>query len=153
MDEAARFYGFEPNRAGFIRCPFHPGDNTASLKIYPDGRGWCCFGCHKGGTVIDFVKNLYDLDFRQALVRIDYDFHLGLIGTTPTAKESALLRQRQQEAAQRQQQLNEYNEHWERSIELTKQIDDLSSQVLDLLKEREQEDIWLAEHGEWDRKR
>ena len=24
----------EPNRAGFIKCPFHKGDHDASLKIY-----------------------------------------------------------------------------------------------------------------------
>ena len=27
-------YGFGPNRAGFISCPFHTGDRTASMKIY-----------------------------------------------------------------------------------------------------------------------
>lgn len=28
----------EPNRAGFIKCPFHKGDHDASLKIYDKSR-------------------------------------------------------------------------------------------------------------------
>ena len=34
MKEIVEQYGFRPNRAGFIRCPFHTGDRDASLKIY-----------------------------------------------------------------------------------------------------------------------
>ena len=74
MDEVVRHYGFEPNRAGFMRCPFHQGDHTASLKIYAGDRGWHCFGCNSGGSVIDFVMRLYDINFRQAVLRLDLDF-------------------------------------------------------------------------------
>lgn len=65
MDEVARHYGFEPNRAGFMRCPFHQGDHTASLKIYAGDRGWHCFGCNSGGSVIDFVMRLYEANQRR----------------------------------------------------------------------------------------
>lgn len=47
-------YGYTPNRGGYIPCPFH-GEKTASLKIYKPGKGWACFGCHAGGSPIDFV--------------------------------------------------------------------------------------------------
>lgn len=86
MPEVARFYGFEPNRAGFLRCPFHAGDRTASLKVYPGGGGWHCFGCQKGGTVIDFVMELYGLPFRAACVRLNVDFGLGLTSDKPDRK-------------------------------------------------------------------
>ena len=33
MSEIVERYGFKPNRSGFIRCPFHPGDKTASKSI------------------------------------------------------------------------------------------------------------------------
>ena len=56
--EAARYYGYEPNRAGFICCPFHK-DRTPSLRLYPDG--FYCFGCGAGGSVIDFVGRLFHL--------------------------------------------------------------------------------------------
>lgn len=71
-------YGYETNRAGFMRCPFHSSDHTASLKIYPGERGWHCFGCGKGGSVIDFVMELFGISFRQAIVRMNTDFGLGL---------------------------------------------------------------------------
>ena len=43
MKEIVEQYGFRPNRAGFIRCPFHTGDRDASLKIYE--KDFHCFGC------------------------------------------------------------------------------------------------------------
>ena len=36
-------------------CPFH-SDGVESLTVYPgDGRGWYCFGCGRGGGVIQFL--------------------------------------------------------------------------------------------------
>ena len=32
--QVAEFYGFQAGRSGFIPCPFHSGDHTASLKLY-----------------------------------------------------------------------------------------------------------------------
>lgn len=53
--------GRVPNRAGKLCCPFHD-DSTPSLQVYDDPqRGWVCFGCGKGGTVIDFGAALYGL--------------------------------------------------------------------------------------------
>lgn len=152
MEEAVRVYGLEPNRAGFLQCPFHKGDNTASLKIYPGNRGWYCFGCHRGGGVIEFVMQLYGLDFRQAVLRIDHDFGLNTIGTAPAPEESQALKLRRQEAEARKQHSAEYTAQWEKSIDLTKEIDRLSDQVLALVDEREQLDRWLEEHSQWGRK-
>lgn len=75
--DVAQLYGFHPNRAGFIPCPFHH-ERTASLKLYPGAKGFFCFGCHTGGSVIDFVARLYGLDALGAVRRISDDFHLGL---------------------------------------------------------------------------
>ena len=75
--DAARYYGFQPNRAGFIPCPFHH-EKTASLKLYPGKGGFYCFGCHIGGSVLDFVAQLYSLDALGAVRRLNDDFHLGL---------------------------------------------------------------------------
>ena len=77
MRQAAEFYGFKPDRSGFICCPFH-GEKTPSLKIYPDGRGWWCYGCNSGGSVIDFVESLFHLNFIDACKRINSDFSLGM---------------------------------------------------------------------------
>ena len=78
MEDVLEVYGFAPGRGGFIPCPFHSGDREPSLKIYPGSRGWHCFGCGRGGSVIDFVMELFHLTYSQAVVRMDTDFRLGL---------------------------------------------------------------------------
>lgn len=75
--DACEMYGIQVNRAGFCCCPFH-AEKTASMKVYDGDRGWHCFGCHKGGDVIDLVSGLLGLDFIGAVSRINDDFHLGL---------------------------------------------------------------------------
>ena len=82
IDRVVSFYGYEPNRQGFVSCPFH-SERTASFKIYPKSNSFYCFGCGAGGDVIDFVRLLYGLDFRQACVRLEADF--GLVGVTDSA--------------------------------------------------------------------
>ena len=96
-------YGFHPNRAGYIQCPFHAGDRHGSLKIYDgDKTGWHCFGCGAGSTVIDFVMKLFNINFRQACLRLDADFSLGLTGKTSSAAEiSAVPAGRKQREKQR----------------------------------------------------
>ncbi len=82
IERVVSFYGYEPNRQGFVSCPFH-SERTASFKIYPKSNSFYCFGCGAGGDVIDFVRLLYGLDFRQACVRLEADF--GLVGVTDSA--------------------------------------------------------------------
>ena len=55
-------YGFKPNRADFIRCPFHRGDNTASMKIYKDS--YHCFGCGANGDIFTFIQGIDQCDFK-----------------------------------------------------------------------------------------
>lgn len=57
-------YGLpQPNRAGFICCPFHK-EKTASMKIYKDS--YHCFGCGENGDIFSFVQKMEDVDFRTA---------------------------------------------------------------------------------------
>lgn len=76
LGEVVKFYGFFPNRSGFICCPFHE-EKTPSLKLFRDNH-WHCFGCREGGSVIDFVMKLFNLRFPEAVVRLNADFRLGL---------------------------------------------------------------------------
>lgn len=48
-----RLTGVALTTAGYMPCPFHDED-TASLKAYPNG-SWFCYGCHVGGSIIDFA--------------------------------------------------------------------------------------------------
>ncbi len=107
MRAACEKYGLAVNRAGFAVCPFHT-EKTASLKVYPDR--FYCFGCGAGGSVIDFVMQLFNLDFRAAIARLNYDFGLGLPAGHPvTYREKKRLteaqrhRKRQEEIRQAEQ--------------------------------------------------
>lgn len=102
MDAVARHYGFTPNRAGYICCPFHR-EKTPSLKLYPDDGGFHCFGCGAHGSVIDFVMRLFDITFQQAIIRLSSDFGLGLTSKRPTKQEaSRILEERQKREAEKQ---------------------------------------------------
>lgn len=57
-------YGLKPNRAGFLNCPFHSGDHTASLKVYKDS--FYCFGCHVHGDIFNFIMMMDNCSFRDA---------------------------------------------------------------------------------------
>ena len=76
--EVAAMYGYKPGRGDVIVCPFH-GDRDASLHLYPGNRGWCCFGCHKGGSVIDWVMLMEDVSFAEAVRILDTRAGTGLL--------------------------------------------------------------------------
>ncbi len=48
------------------RCPFHH-EKTASFSVNPNGQFFYCFGCHKSGDVITFIKEIESLDFNDAV--------------------------------------------------------------------------------------
>ena len=77
MPEMMLHYGFELDRAGFCKCPLH-SEKSGSFKAYPGDRGFSCFGCGAHGSVIDFVMLYFGLSFKDALVKINEDFSLGL---------------------------------------------------------------------------
>lgn len=51
------------------RCPLH-GEKTPSFSVSPDKQMFYCFGCHAGGTVIQFVMQMEHLTFREAVQRL-----------------------------------------------------------------------------------
>lgn len=80
--------GIKVNRHGFAVCPLH-GDKDASLKVYDNGRGWCCYGCHKGGDVINLARAMYGCGFTDAIRRLNADFKLGLdVDGKPSKRDS-----------------------------------------------------------------
>ena len=85
--ELFEFYGFHINRAGFCLSPFSR-EKTPSLKVYKGDKGWHCFSTGKGGDVIDFVQEYFNLSFKDAMAKLNEDFHLGLpIGEKRTPRQ------------------------------------------------------------------
>ncbi len=50
----------------FGLCPFH-GEKTASFSVNQDKQIYHCFGCGKGGGVINFIMEIENLSFPEAV--------------------------------------------------------------------------------------
>ncbi len=50
----------------FGLCPFH-GEKTASFSVAPEKGIYYCFGCHKGGGVINFEMEIEGLSYPDAV--------------------------------------------------------------------------------------
>jgi phage/plasmid primase-like uncharacterized protein len=68
-----------PNR--FIKCPFHSGDNTPSLKLYNadsyDG-SFHCFGCNAGSDLLSFAEKYENTTATEALERLCKRFNISI---------------------------------------------------------------------------
>jgi len=53
----------------FGLCPFH-NEKTGSFSVAPNRGIYYCFGCHKGGGVINFMMEIESLDFPDAVRRL-----------------------------------------------------------------------------------
>jgi DNA primase len=58
-------------------CPFHD-ERTPSFSVSPDRGTFFCFGCHKGGDSITFVRETEGLDFVGAIEWLADRFHVPL---------------------------------------------------------------------------
>jgi len=117
MQDLCDLYGITVNRQGKAICPFH-NDAHPSMHVYNNQRGWWCFTCNSGGSVIDFVMKFFGLDYLSACKKLDDDFNLGLnIGRPMTveqhrkASQQAELRriEKFQQKKERQAIMNEYD--------------------------------------------
>lgn len=73
--DVARSAGLELHPRGgkhWTRCPFH-ADRTPSFAIYPGGRGWYCFSCHRGGDAAALYQQLYNVPIGDALRAVGKD--------------------------------------------------------------------------------
>jgi uncharacterized protein (DUF927 family) len=68
IEEITNYYKLEIKNNKAL-CPFHT-ENTPSLTIDTASNLWYCFGCGKGGSIIDFVMLKENIDSFSALKRI-----------------------------------------------------------------------------------
>lgn len=96
MSEIVERYGFKPNRSGFIRCPFHQGDETASLKIYKDN--FYCYGCGATGDIFKFIMLMDGISFKDAFLSLGGHYD------KPETKREAAHRKRDLAIAERKRE-------------------------------------------------
>lgn len=50
-------------------CPFH-NERTGSFHVYLSQNTWWCYGCQAGGSVVDFIMRMHNIDFLQAVKQL-----------------------------------------------------------------------------------
>lgn len=68
MRDIIAMYGIQINRSGFISCPFHAGDRTPSMKIYP--KDYHCHACGANGDIFSFVQGVEHCTFKDAFRKL-----------------------------------------------------------------------------------
>lgn len=95
----------EPNRAGFISCPFHK-EKTASMKIYE--KDFYCFGCQKQGDIFSFVQFMDNLTFKEAFRELGggYDSSFSARLKVYQAQKKREMRQKAEKKLERKREIN-----------------------------------------------
>lgn len=62
-------------------CPFH-AEKTPSFSVNPQEQFFYCFGCHKGGDVVTFVRELEKLEYTEAIIRLAERLNMSIPETT-----------------------------------------------------------------------
>lgn len=121
VPEVARREGLRVNRAGFCDCIFHK-EKTASMKLYEDS--WYSFCCGMHGDVIDLMKHLHGVSFKEAC-RLLSGEEVG--AKTRRAVAVSKLRQKYAQERKRQREndwkrINEQVSFWRRLKELNLEL-------------------------------
>ena len=67
VDVVSRYVHLKKSGSSIVGlCPFH-NEKTPSFHVSPDKQLYYCFGCQNGGTVINFIMNIENLDFVEAV--------------------------------------------------------------------------------------
>src|SRR4029079_9099560 len=93
------------------RCPFHE-ERTPSFSVNPSLGLSHCFGCHKGGDVISFVRETQGLDFAGAIEWLGERFRVELEYEDVRPQWAA----RRSRRARRQDLLDDAASYYERAL-------------------------------------
>ena len=71
----------------FGLCPFH-SEKTPSFSVSPDKQIYHCFGCGKGGGVINFIMEIENLSFQDAVAFLARRVNMPMPEEADTAESS-----------------------------------------------------------------
>jgi putative DNA primase/helicase len=79
IEEILRLYEIELNDNENMNCPLPDHeDNTPSFRFYLSDNSFYCFGCKKGGSIIDFVMHMDKCTMLQSCKKINEAFDLNV---------------------------------------------------------------------------
>ncbi|MBQ3079063.1 MAG: DNA primase, partial [Clostridia bacterium] len=58
-------------------CPFH-NEKTPSFSVDTESQMYYCFGCHKGGTALNFVMEMEHMEFQEAVRHLADRVHMAI---------------------------------------------------------------------------
>ena len=93
-------YGIKTKKY-MCNCPFHK-DNSPSMRVYD--KSFYCFSCNRTGDLIEFVKQYFNLNFQEAMEKINYDFNLGLKTKNRISKKRLKEIQKEQELKKKKEE-------------------------------------------------
>lgn len=143
MQTVLGLYGYQAKHGKMV-CPFH-ADKNASLQIYKNnGRhsGWHCFGCGRGGSVIDFVMEHENCDFITAVKAVDNALGLHLLETANLFDMAA--RKHEQDLYDKIRE--SFDSYYDQASEI---LEDLSRESFDMLREIEEKAVPERTAEEW----
>lgn len=74
-------------------CPFH-SEKTPSFSVSPDKQIYYCFGCHAGGNGINFLMQIENLTFPEAIEKLADKMGMEVPRQKLSAKEEEKIRER-----------------------------------------------------------
>ena len=77
-------------------CPFH-NEKTPSFSVDSDSQLYYCFGCHKGGTALNFVMEMERMDFQEAVKHLAERAHMALPEFTPAQDRKSFVTSQERE--------------------------------------------------------
>lgn len=78
-------------------CPFHR-EKTPSFSVNPDHGAFYCFGCHEGGSAVDFLMKLENLSFPEAIEKLAEKLGIEVVYThksNDNSRQNAKIREKQ----------------------------------------------------------
>lgn len=72
-----KYVGTEPDMHGRYKCPFNDTEDRRNFAI-KHNKMWHCFSCGSSGDQVTLVQKLFNLPFREAILKIAEDFNLAV---------------------------------------------------------------------------
>lgn len=77
-------------------CPFH-NEKTPSFSVDSESQLYYCFGCHKGGTALNFVMEMERMEFQEAVKYLAERVHMALPEDKPARDNKSFVTTQERE--------------------------------------------------------
>lgn len=115
IPEILEMYGIKTGRHGRIPCPIHKGKN---LNFSYNDNFYQCWKCGCKGNVIGFVMQYFGINFSQSIIKIDFDFGLGLSGKKLTMRDREAIRKNEAIKLKREKEIESDKAHYRSMTDL-----------------------------------